>query len=389
LTDLAAHQRSDGWIPPASINNYTLPLFDYPLWWAYTSWEYVLYTGDIAYADSHFTNLQQLLDGWCVGVTNTSSGLLSKGLDDTGSYGDYAFLSRTAEITYYNALYILALQAGAQLANVTNNTAAAANWTARAEVVGSAMNSNLWDASVSAYIDSTDGAVRHAQDGNSLAILAGVADGDRANASLAYLSKLALPYGNAFMDTDDLVSDGTERVYAFLSFFEISARFEIGDVSGALDETRRLFGWMATHGPTQTFWEGISTNGTLYEGAYTSAAHGWSTGVTPALTKYVLGVQPVQPGYGLFNVTPSIGDLTWAAGSVPTPSDPIQVSWELMPGQFELNVTIPAGSTGQINLLTEFGNAVTVNGTSANVTTDGRYASLARLGAGTWAVVGR
>ena len=30
LADLAGHQRADGWIPPASINNYTLPLFDYP-----------------------------------------------------------------------------------------------------------------------------------------------------------------------------------------------------------------------------------------------------------------------------------------------------------------------------------------------------------------------
>ena len=37
LTDLAAHQRTDGWIPPASINNYTLPLFDYPLWWVVAS----------------------------------------------------------------------------------------------------------------------------------------------------------------------------------------------------------------------------------------------------------------------------------------------------------------------------------------------------------------
>lgn len=33
IADLADHQRSDGWIPPATINNYTLPLFDYPLWY--------------------------------------------------------------------------------------------------------------------------------------------------------------------------------------------------------------------------------------------------------------------------------------------------------------------------------------------------------------------
>jgi hypothetical protein len=38
IADLAEHQRSDGWIPPASIENYTLPLFDYPLWWVVSSW---------------------------------------------------------------------------------------------------------------------------------------------------------------------------------------------------------------------------------------------------------------------------------------------------------------------------------------------------------------
>src|SRR5207247_7664722 len=48
LAALAEHQRADGWIPPASIVNYTLPLFDYPLLWVPSSWEYGLYTGEAA-----------------------------------------------------------------------------------------------------------------------------------------------------------------------------------------------------------------------------------------------------------------------------------------------------------------------------------------------------
>ena len=387
LADLADHQRSDGWIPPASINNYTLPLFDYPFWWAHASWKYVLYTGDMDYANNYFDHFERLLNGWSLAVTNTSTGLLSKGLNGTGGYGDYAFLSRTEEITYYNTLYVLALQAGARIANLTNNSAQSADWTAHAATVSEAINANLWDASVGAYFDSSNSSTRHAQDGNSLAVLSGVADRTRTNASLAYLSTLAHPYGNAFMDNDDLVPDGTDRVYAFLSYFEIAARFESGDVTGALDEIKRLFGWMASHDPQNTFWEGISTNGSLYEGAYTSCAHGWSTGVTPALSQYVLGVEPVEPGYAVFSVTPRMGHLTWAKGSVPTPHGAVDVSWASDSSSFfALNLTLPEGTNGQVNLPLPFGGDVQVNGSDTQTTTRGQYVALPQLGPGAWAV---
>ena len=65
LADLADHQRADGWIPPASINNYTLPLFDYPLCWVTCSWDYVLYTGDTRLREHATTrNLVKVLDSW-------------------------------------------------------------------------------------------------------------------------------------------------------------------------------------------------------------------------------------------------------------------------------------------------------------------------------------
>lgn len=45
LADLADHQRDDGWIPPASIRLYALPLMDYPLWWVVCSYDLYMYTG--------------------------------------------------------------------------------------------------------------------------------------------------------------------------------------------------------------------------------------------------------------------------------------------------------------------------------------------------------
>lgn len=135
LADLARHQRADGWIPPASINNYTLALFDYPLWWVVCSSDLVLYTGDTAYLDDFYANLVLVLDTYYPNATN-ADGLLQKGLGTTAGYGDYAFLPRSGVITYYNALYILTLHRAAQLAEIKGEWDDASRWRDRAVAIG-------------------------------------------------------------------------------------------------------------------------------------------------------------------------------------------------------------------------------------------------------------
>ncbi|MFD9004580.1 alpha-L-rhamnosidase C-terminal domain-containing protein [Streptomyces sp. NPDC059582] len=350
LADLAEHQRADGWIPPASIGDYTLPLFDYPLWWVTCSWDYVLYTGDRGYAERYHPNLQKVLDVWYPSVTD-EAGLLSKGLNGTGGYGDYAFLNRTGRITYYNANYVQALNDGARLARWLGHDADAERWTRRAAEVGDAINTHLWDADAGAYLDSGTGPVRHAQDGNSLAITAKVADAERAASALAHLDATTRrPYGNAFMDNDTLFGGAAQRVYAFTSYPEIVARFETGRADSALDQIRRTYGWMDSHDPGITHWEGIGPDGSLYEGAYTSMAHGWSTGVLPALTHQLLGARPTAPGYTTWEVRPHTGNVAWAQGQLPTPHGPLRVAWEQTRTTFEVTVTAPRGTRGSLVL---------------------------------------
>ncbi|WP_410623064.1 alpha-L-rhamnosidase C-terminal domain-containing protein [Amycolatopsis sp. cmx-8-4] len=347
LADLADHQRADGWIPPASINGYTLPLFDYPLWWVTASWDYVLYTGDTAYASSYYAKLVKTLDAWYPSVTD-AHGLLSKGLNGTSGYGDYAFLPRTGEVTYYNALYVRALQGAAGMARATGHAADADRWLSRASGVAAAVNQYLWDPAAGAYLDSATGAVRHGQDGNSQAIVAGIASPARSSSSLARLAAGALPYGNPFMDNDTLVSDGTKRVYAFTSYPELVARFQTGQAASAIDQIKRMYGWMTSHDPGITDWEGIGDGGSHYEQGYTSAAHGWSTGVVPALTNELLGVSPTSPGFATWQVSPKPGSVAWARGAVPTPKGALSASWGQQGSVFSLTVTAPRGTSGSL-----------------------------------------
>lgn len=375
LADLADHQRSDGWIPPASINNYTLQLFDYPLWWVVCSSDLVLYTGDTAYLDTYYANLVLTLDTYYPNATN-ADGLLEKGLGTTAGYGDYAFLPRTGVITYYNALYVLALTRAAQLAEIHGSAADAARWRERAAVVGPALMTANWDASVGALYDggSCDDTITnttkcdvHAQDGNGLAILSGATNNSVAASLVSSSSSsgsstadesilnfmtgaLSRPYGNAFYDKSTLSpdSDFDQRVYAFISYFELAARFQVASnltggsnsttasadaiAASAYDELKRLYGYMATNDPFSTFWEGIGPNGSYYEAGFTSLAHGWSTGIVPVLQNYVLGVRPTGSGFSTFDVRPVVtgGVLQWARGVVPTPNNgAIGVDWTI------------------------------------------------------------
>ncbi|KAH8848182.1 hypothetical protein MCOR27_006593 [Pyricularia oryzae] len=364
LADLAAHQRNDGWIPPASIGNYNLQLFDYPLWWVVCSCDYAVYTGDLDYLRSVWPSLVKVLDNFYPSVTNSETNLVER----TG-YRDYAFIPREGPVTYYNALYVRALKYAADLAEQIGQDQYAPRWRDRATVTGAALLKRNWDSSVGAFFDggrcgSSQLCPSHSQDGNSLAILSGIANTSTdsgnsrssvAESILSYLdSSLKRPWGNAFYDNDQ-VSDGySQRVYAFISYFEIAARLEVPSTQeSAFDEIRRLYGTMSAGDPGVTFWEGIGPGGSPYQGGFTSMSHGWSTGIVPLMTNYVLGITAKKVGFEQWEVKPVVaGELTWARGAMPTPRGAIRVSWTA--GQngaaLELDVDAPEGTSGVIGV---------------------------------------
>jgi hypothetical protein len=287
---------------------------------------------------------------------------------ETGGYIDYDWsLPRSGEVTYYNALYVLALHDAAQLATTLGHDPDASRWSQREAEVASAINAYLWDPGEGAYLDMATGPIRHAQDGNALAILAGVASASQSVSALNHLAETtAQPYGNAFMDNDSLSADGTQRVYAFTSYLDIEARFLNGQSDSAIDEIKRLYGWMKQHDPGTTDWEGIGPDGSLYLGALTSAAHGWSTGVVPALTNYLLGAMPTGPGFSSWIVRPHPGTASWAQGQLPTPHGPLGVSWStdsVHGNSFTMTILAPQGTTGDV--------AVPISSNAVKVRLDG------------------
>lgn len=385
--DLAIHQRADGYVPYGPILNFSVDLFDYSAWWVVASQMYTLYSGDLDYARTYWPTLERLMDQWFPAVTD-ADGLLSKGLDGTGGYGDYQFSSRQGEGTYYNAMYVLALRDGAALARKLGHATTAAAWNERAEQVAQRINARLWDTGAGAY---TEQGTQHWEDGNSMAVVAGVADAARARSVTGFMTRaLTRDWGNATNDS------GSDRVYPLFNYYDALARFRTGDDDGALELIRRTWGWMLDHGGPGTTWEAIGPGGDFatYEGTYSSMAHGWSAGAAAALSTDVLGIRPTGYGFDRYAFIPHPGRLAWTRGAMPSPHGSITASWhhDAGSGVFAEHLDSPGGTVASAGVPT-FGRRINVsvdgtvvwNGTKAlshHAHSDGRYVFVEGLGPG-------
>jgi Bacterial alpha-L-rhamnosidase 6 hairpin glycosidase domain/Bacterial alpha-L-rhamnosidase C-terminal domain len=338
----AAHQRADGSVPASPRCGAATTLFDYDAYWLQTLHQYALDSGDLDFVRSVWPAVTRLIDTWYASRTR-SDGLL---VDDVGA-DDYALIPRHGNVVaYFNAQAALALRDAVQLATWLGDRAHATAWAGRADAIAAAFAPAFWDSSAGAFHDTTVDVEIHPQDANAYAVLAGVATRQQARAALRYLAvHNTRRWGNTIADYDGWDepgwgSDASQRVYPFVSYAEVLARYEAGLDASALELLRREWGYMVTHGPQTTMWESIDASGEPVTFP-PSWNHGWSAGAAPALTRVVLGVRSATPGYGEFVAEPHPSYLAWARGVVPTPNGAIAFGWTRTARRFVARVVSP------------------------------------------------
>jgi hypothetical protein len=77
--------------------------------------------------------------------------------------------------------------------------------------------------------------------------------------------------------------------------------------------------------------------------------HAWGAAPANLLSRYVLGVQPLTPGWKEARIRPHLSGLSRASGKVPTPHGPIKLSW-VNEGEFHLKLQLPDGISAKIEL---------------------------------------
>lgn len=224
--------------------------------------------------------------------------------------------SRVGEKTALNALLYASLIAMAEMAVDMGEAENAAQWSLLAKEVRTAINTHLWSEEKRCYVDSLDDFV--AQDANTLAILFGVADGERRDAALDTMRKrLWSPYGSTILDSYvPHTRGGNTLISPFMTALEAKARFEADRPEEGLLLIRRCWGTMLSKG-AKTFWEFSPNNAT---DAWKYRAHAWSAGCTWLLSAYILGIRAADVDYRSILFAPRPCDLTELSGVVPTPA---------------------------------------------------------------------
>ncbi len=171
------------------------------------------------------------------------------------------------------------------------------------------------------------------------------------------------------MNEKVLLKGGASGVTTFFGYYMLEAMSAGGNDNAALGLVRDYWGGMLDMGAT-SFWEDFDlawTNGCAridvvpafgqkdvhgangrfcYVGYRNSLCHGWAAGPAAWLHEHVLGVRQVAPAEPKYEVKPSLGDLAWAEGDVPTAWGTIHVkAVRKADGTAAANVTAPEGVT--------------------------------------------
>ena len=77
--------------------------------------------------------------------------------------------------------------------------------------------------------------------------------------------------------------------------------------------------------------------------------HAWGAAPANLLPRFVLGAQPLTPGWGRAVIRPNPGPLKSAQGRIPTPRGPVHVRWT-HDGAFKLELELPDGMAARLEL---------------------------------------
>ncbi|KAE8152395.1 putative alpha-L-rhamnosidase C [Aspergillus avenaceus] len=218
-----------------------------------------------------------------------------------------------------------------------------------------AINTHLWSPKLQAYYQSDTYQDFFSQEANALAILSDTANDPRTTTLLSAMAReLSLPNGALAFSNTSAASGWAQKISPYASGYHLKAAFHANDVARAKSLLHTLWGPIsdpAHANYTGCIWETMNADGTPGLGASTSLCHAWGAGPTADLSRYVLGIQPVTPGFKEWRVAPQTLGLDWAEGRYPTPHGEVSVDWAFdCNGRFRIAVTAPAGTKGTVHL---------------------------------------
>ncbi|MEI7730849.1 MAG: family 78 glycoside hydrolase catalytic domain [Verrucomicrobiota bacterium] len=248
--------------------------------------------------------------------------------------------------TVVNAFHLRALALMAELATVLKQDADAADYAQRERTTRAAFQAKLFDATRGLYRDG-EGTEHASQHANLFPLAFGLVPAEHRPKLVEWVGKRQMACS----------------VYA--SQYLLEGLFENGAASQAL---------ALITAPTDRSWKHMVESGTTisweaWDQKYKPNQdwnHAWGAAPANLLSRYVLGVKPLKPGWSRAVIRPNPGTLKSAEGKIPTPRGPVAVRWE-SGTTFKLSLALPPTMSAQVHLpAAENSTGVFVGGQPAN-----------------------
>lgn len=316
LRQIASSQKPEGSVSGLYPSGEERLMPDFSLFWVFSILDYYAFSDDADLVRELYPKVRRLL-GWFGGYVD-DKGMLA---DVPGClFIDWTDAEMKGNITALNCLYYQGLRVAAMLASVVGSQDEAESYVEASNQLKLAINKYLYLPKHGLYADCRmDGKLveQYSRQTNIFAALFDLPD--HYAKSTIYRQLLSGPMPDT--TTPYSASYLLEALYA-------------GDLHDeALDIIRKRWGPMVRAGAT-TFWEHFDQEDSL--------CHGWSTCPTRDLIAEYLGIKPIL-GSHRFSVTPRVGDLSWARGSVETITGPLKVEWKATRNYLLIDVEVPQG----------------------------------------------
>jgi alpha-L-rhamnosidase len=343
LIQVAESQRPDGltqMYAPGDHHTDGLLIPDWTLQWILNAENHYQQTGDLETIEQIMPAIQKAL-GWFERLTD-DNGLVAD--LPYWHFMDWAGVGRDGYAATLNAQLVGTYDAASMMCNALDMPRASARYRAAARKAETALHQAHWDECRGVYVDVVDPktgkqAPRVSQHANAALALWAHMPSTHIGMALSRISDArrltftaAPPIANTGETLD--LEEGVVLANTFYSHFVYEALAKNGRLKDAIELMRARFGPMLARGAT-TLWESFEPTASL--------CHAFSASPTWQLSRHVLGVHPLSPGYESIGVCADLAGLAYAKGVFPTQKGDVSVTLVATENGFNAEVEGPKG----------------------------------------------
>lgn len=231
--------------------------------------------------------------------------------------------------TVANAFYYRSLLSAARLGKALKKDDEARDLEAKAKQVHTAFNATFFDPKRGIYTD-----------------------GEGSNHASLHANMFPLAFGLVPPERQAKVADFVQSKGMACSVYGAQFLLEALYLSGKGDHALGLM----TARDERSWWHMIGQGSTMTLEAWNAKVkpnltwnHAWGAAPANIISRFVLGVRPLEPGYTSILIAPQPGKLKSIRGKVPTPRGPVAVALQ-NEARMRLDIEVPPGATARVEL---------------------------------------